>query len=75
METKLIEPTIDINQINIEISALERMCLFYGDIIEKYQDLDPPVPETLDWLYKRNAELGGKMIQLMEQKEKLGLKP
>ena len=75
MEAKVIETKLDLSQINIEISALERMCLFYGDIIEKYEVLDPAVPETLSWLYERNSELGSRMADLMKQREEMGLKP
>ena len=49
----------------VELIAVERMCLFYGDKIEEYRELDPPVPETLAWLEERNVHFGGRMAELL----------
>lgn len=74
MEATLIDTQHDLTKINIEISALERMCLFYGDLIEKYEVLEPAVPETLSWLEDRNSKLGNRMADLMKVREEMGFK-
>ena len=49
----------------VELTVVERMCLFYGDKIEEYLELDPPVPETLAWLEERNLHFGRRMVELL----------
>jgi len=63
----------NVEEINIQISALDRLSIQLSKTIDKWQDVEPQPKEGLSWLESRFQAVNIEIAKLLELKKQHGL--